>query len=171
MMTEPLSSQQRQQINKTLQQSFDQVAISLRMMLGGEISLRVTTPFLRPAGVQVHLGLTGALEGGLYLDLPEKMALEVVKTLTAGRDLSLLDESARSALMELGNVLASVFVGYFDQSRGLRTLPTPPELSLVPQELPAFTEFFTAEFNWSKSQEKAEVLVGLKKSALDILLA
>ncbi len=171
MSVERLSGQQRCRLSEILQHGLDQAALTLRMMLGGEVSIRIISPFLRPPGVCVRLGLTGALEGGLYLDLPEHMAVEMVKTLTAEQELSLLDEAARSALMELGNVLASVFVGYFDQSRGVRTLPTPPELSLVPQELPEFAGFFSAELSWSKCREKAEVLVGLQKSAIDILLA
>ena len=73
--------------------------------------------------------------------------------------------------MELGNVLASVFVGYFDQYRGLRTLPTPPDLSLVPLDIPLFAGMFRAELCWTKSPERAEVLIGLDRSALDILLA
>lgn len=170
MTSQVISSQQRLRLNQTLQAALDQVANSLRMMLGGTINIRIVPPVMRTPGVSVRLGLTGALEGGLHLDLPEGMAVEMVKTLTNGQDLSLLDEVARSALMELGNVLASVFVGYFDQNRGLRTLPTPPEISLVPLDTPEFAGIFTAEFSWEKCQERAEVLIGLQKSAIEILL-
>ncbi len=171
MAPEKLNPQQQLRLNKSIQAALDRAAASLKMMLGGEINIGIAPASLRTPGVDVRLGLSGALEGGIYIDLPEKMALEVVKTLMAGQDLSLLDEAARSVLMELGNVLASVFVGYFDQYRGLRTLPTPPELSLAPLDIPDFAAFFSAEFSWSKSRERAEVLVGLERSALDILLA
>ncbi len=171
MASELLSPQQRIKLNKTLQAGLDRAARALKAMLGGEISIGIVPPALRPPGVCVWLGLNGALEGGIFVALPEAMAVEIVKTLSAGQDLSLLDETARSVLMELGNILASVFVGYFDQCRGLRTLPTPPELSLVPLDIPEFEGFFSAELRWSKSREPAEVLVGLHRPALDILLA
>jgi CheY-specific phosphatase CheX len=168
---EILSSQQRIRLSEMLQGGLDQTATTLEMMLGGEISIRIKPPSLRNPGVCVWLGMTGALDGGLYVDLPEQMAVELVKTLTVGQELTLLDEAARSALMEFGNVLASVFVGHFDQKRGLRSLPTPPEMSLVPLDMPDFAGFFSAELSWSKCQDKAEVLVGLQKPAIDILLA
>ncbi len=171
MTSDKLDSRQKLSLNKTLQAALDRSAASLQLMLGGEINIGMTPTASRTPGVCVRLGLTGALEGGIYIDLPEKMAIEIVKSLTAGRELTLLDEVARSILMELGNILASVFVGYFDEHRGLRTLPTPPDLSLVPLDIPIFAAFFSAEFRWSKSQERAKVFVGLDQSALDILLA
>jgi CheY-specific phosphatase CheX len=171
LVPEKLNPQQQLSLNKTIQAALDRAAASLKTMLGGEISIGLAPAALRPSGVSVSLGLTGALEGGIYIDMPEKLAVEIVKTLSAGRDLSLLDETARSILMELGNILASVFVGYFDQNRGLRILPTPPELSLVPHEVPDFAGVLSAEFFWSKCHERAEVIVGLERSALDILLA
>jgi len=170
-VAEKLNSQQQLSLNKTIQAALDRSAAALKQMLGGEIRIGVASASLRPAGVCVRLGLNGALEGELYIDLPENMAVEIVKTLTDGRELSLLDEVARSILMELGNVLASVFVGYFDQYRGIRTLPTPPELSLVPRDIPVFAEVFIAELSWSKSRQQGEVLIGLERSALNILLA
>ena len=170
-MPEKLNSQQQLSLNKTVQAALDRSAASLKMMLGGDIRIRIAPASLRTPGVCVQLGLRGALDGGVYLDLPETMAVEIVKTLTAGKELSLLNETARSVLMELGNVLVSVFVGYFDQYRGLRSLPTPPALSLVPLDIPAFAESFIAEFVWSKCRESAEVLIGFERSSLDILLA
>ncbi len=107
----------------------------------------------------------------MFIDLPEEMAVEIVKTLTTGRNLSLLDEVARSALMELGNILASVFVGYFDPYPRLRTLPIPPEMSLVPLDIPPFAGIFSAEFCWNKSQQRGEVVVGLDRAALELLLS
>ena len=171
MTADKLDSRQKLSLNKTLQAALDRSAASLQLMLGGDINIGMTPTASRTPGVCVCFGLTGALEGGIYVDLPEKMALEIVKTLTTGRELSLLDEVAWSILMELGNILASVFVGYFDEYRGLRTLPTPPALSLVPHDIPSFTAFFSATLSWSKSQERAKVFVGLDQSALDILLA
>lgn len=170
-MLEKLNRQQKLSLNKTIQAALDRSAAALKMMLGGEINIGIGPASLRNSGVCVSLGLCGALEGGIYIDLPEKMADEIVKTLAPGQEMSLLDEMARSVLMELGNVLASVFVAYFDQYRGLRTLPTPPALSLVPLDIPVFSELFSAEFTWSKSMERAEVLIGFDRSALDILLA
>ncbi len=166
-----LNAQQLSNLGDRLQRGLDQAAASLQMMLGGNIQIQIVSPSMRTYGVNVRLGLVGALEGGFSIDLPENMAVEMVKTLTARADLSLLDEEARSALMELGNVLASVFVAYFDQNYGLRTLPTPPEISLVPLDLPEFDSFFSAELRWNNCKEKAELLLGLQKSAVDILLA
>ncbi len=171
MAPEKLNSQQRARLNRSIQAGLDLAATSLKMMLGGEIHIGVVTSSARPDGVSVRLGMSGALEGGLYIDLPENMAVKIVKTLSAGREISLLDDIARSSLMELGNVLASVFVGYFDQYPGLRTLPSPPDLSLVPLDIPVFAGLFHAELCWTKSSERAEVLIGLERSALDILLA
>lgn len=166
-----LSTQQRAGLSRALQTGLDQAARTLGTMLGGEVEIRLTSAGLRSPGVCVWLGMTGALPGGLYLDLPEQMALDIVKTLTAGSDLGLLDEAARSALMELINVLGSVFVGHFDQKFGLRSLPTPPEISLAQLEIPPFCHLFCASLSWSGSQESGELLIGLEQPAVDILLA
>lgn len=170
MSADKLGTQQREKLGKALQGAMEQCAATLGMMLGGDVRIVHQPPVLRASGVRVWLGLNGALEGGVFLDLPEPMALDAVKRLTAGTAISLLDETARSALMEVGNVFASVFVAYFDQNRGLRTMPTPPELSLAPRELPDFDGFYTAEICWSSSAEKAELLIGFEASALEILL-
>lgn len=166
-----LSPLQRTSLNKTMQAAFDRAAATLALMLGGEVSLALATRPLRCPGVCVRLGLAGALEGGIYVDLPEKMALALVRKLTSGGEPSLLAEASRSVLMELGNILASVFVAYFDQYRGLRTLPTPPELSLVPFDVPDFAATFCAEFRWNNCREQGSLLVGLDDAALAILLA
>ncbi len=170
-MTAKLNSQQRLRLDRTMQTALDSTAVSLRMMLGGEVKIGLARVSSLEPSIIVRLGLRGALTGKFYIDLPENMAIEIVKTLTAERDLPLFDKMARSALMEMGNVIASVFVSYFDQHRGLRTLSTPPELSFVPLDIPVFAKIFTAQFFWSRIQNPAVISIGLEQSALDILLA
>ena len=171
MIPEKLNPQQHLSLNKSIQAALDRSAASLQMMLSGEVHIELCPPALRAPDVCVSLGLTGALPGGIYIDLPETMAIQIVKTLIPGSHLTLLDEMSRSVLMELGNILASVFVAYFDQSRGLRTLPTPPELCLIPLDIPRYAECLSADFSWTKSHDRAQVLIGLDRSALNILLA
>ena len=168
-MSDKLNSPQQRRLHKMIQIALDRSAAALKIMLGGKIKIGLVRAPLQTPGICVRLGLSGDLKGDIYIDLPEKMAVEIVKTLTAGDELSLLDEAARSALMEMGNILASVFVGYFDQHHGLRTLPMPPEFSLAPIDIPIYAEYFTAEFFWGQSLERAGVLIGLERSALDIL--
>ncbi len=169
-MNGKLNQQKQQQLEKVLRGALVEVAATFERMLGGEIRIHMCAPAFPLQGVGVQLGMTGALEGGFYLDLPEKLALELVKRLTGTGDLSLLDETARSALMEFGNILASVFVGHFDQHRGLRSLPTPPKISLVPLVVAEFAGFCGAELRWSSCQERAQLLIGLGRESLDILL-
>lgn len=165
-----ISPQQQKNMTRVLQPALDQVAATLGMMLGGGVRIVQAPPELRPAGVCVWLGLEGALKGAIYLDLPEKMASDAVKRLSGGGELSLLDETARSILMEIGNVFASVFVAYYDQNRGLRSLPTPPALSLVPLDIPEFDGVFSAQLNWGERSDRTELLIGLEKAAIDMLL-
>ena len=170
-MAQTLGNEQKKRLYGALQAGLDQSAAALRMMLGGRLEIRPRSPVLKESGIQVRLGLHGALEGGVHIDLPEQMADQVVKRLTGRAELSLLDDQARSSLMELGNILASAFVAHFDQSRGIRTLPTPPQLSFVPREIPEFPLCYTAELYWSDCTERGEVLICMQQSALDILLS
>ena len=169
-MTDRLNQQQQKQMERVLQGALEQSAKSLGMMLGGEVRINLSRFGPVPNEVCVWLGLEGALAGSVSLFLPEDMALAMVKRLSGGAELSLLDETARSMLMELGNVLASVFVAYYDQHRGLRTLPTPPGISLVPHPLPEGQNLFAAKLRWSGQETAADLLIGLDKSAVEILL-
>lgn len=170
MVKDKLNPQQRKQMQRVLHGALEQMAATLGMMLGDDVQIDQSQAQLRPMGVCVSLGLEGALSGAVYLDIPENMAVDAVKRLNAGVALSLLDETARSVLMELGNVLASVFVAYYDQNRGLRTLPTPPSLSLVPLEIPEFEGLFSAQVRWGGFDDNTELLIGLRQSAIDMLL-
>jgi len=155
-----------------LQRGLEQAATALAAMLNDRVSIKLGSgrrPLL--VGVSIWLKLKGALPGSICLCLPETLALELAKRLTQTRDLSLFDEMARSALMECGNLLASAFVAYFDESCGLRTLPSPPLLSLVPLQLPDFAEAFTAEFAVEFCQTQGRVFIGLDSAGLRALSA
>ncbi|MCF6178319.1 MAG: hypothetical protein L3J63_02870 [Geopsychrobacter sp.] len=170
MAREKLNRAQRAQLARITQAGLSHAAATLKQMLGGEIRIQVTEEPFRCAAVLIRLGLRGALPGELFIALPENLAQGLVKRLTAESDLSLLNERARSALMEFGNILASAFVGYYDQNHGLRTLPTPPEMSLVPLDIPTFDSSVCASFSWSTGQVRGDLLIGFEQPGLDILL-
>ena len=171
LMAQGPGKAEQARLREIMQTGLEQSLATLRTMLDGRIEFRPQEPVWKNAGVKIQLGLHGALEGGMYIELPEHMADEIVKRLTAGKAQSLLNENARSALMEVGNILASVFVAHFDRSRGLRTLPSPPQLSFAPLELPQFAFCYAARLCWSQCPEQGEVLIGMQQPALDILLA
>jgi CheY-specific phosphatase CheX len=171
MNAKRLSNQQRSRLEKSVQAGLDTAGRTLRMLLGGEIRLGIVSAGTEFPGVAVRLGLSGALAGGVSILLPETLALAIAETLLRNGQVSLLNEEARSAIMEFGNILASAFVVHFDQQQGLRTLPTTPALSLVRQEPLRFDGLFCADFYWSSCLERGQVLIGFEGSALDILLA
>jgi len=154
-----------------LQRGLEQAATALATMVKDPVSIKLGSGRPPLVGVSIWLTLQGALPGAICLCLPETLALELAKRLTQTRDLSLFDEMARSALMECGNLLASAFVAYFDESCGLRTLPSPPRLSLVPWQLPPFTEAFAAEFAVDFCQIQGQIFIGLDTAALQALAA
>jgi len=162
---------QRTRLERIVQVGLSHAAVTLKPLLGDELLIRVSAEPFRPSAVAMRLGLKGALPGELLIALPENLAQALVKRLTAAEELSLLDEQARSALMEFGNILASAFVGYYDQNHGLRTLPTPPDLSLVALDIPAFAGSACARLSWHRQQPPGLLLIGFEQSALDILLA
>lgn len=169
-MVENLSPRRRKEMEKILHGSLERAAATLGMILGDPVHIIQVPPQRKPSGVSVWLGLEGALAGGVCLDLPENVAIDAVKRLNGGVELSLLDETARSMLMELGNLLASVFVAYYDQKRGLRTLPTPPTLSLASFDMPEYDALFSAQVGWGGLTDNAELLIGLDTSAIDMLI-
>ncbi|WP_020678203.1 chemotaxis protein CheX [Geopsychrobacter electrodiphilus] len=171
MTRQKLNTQQLLRLERSVQAGLDAAGKTLKMLLDGNIRIGIITPEVSLVGVCVSLGLNGALTGGVTILLPEMLAVEIVKKLTADAHPSLLDEQARSAIKEFGNILASAFVVHFDQHQGLRTMPTPPDLSFVRQDPPVFDSLFWAEFYWSSCLERGQVLVGLDSPALDILLA
>jgi hypothetical protein len=144
-----------------LQSGLERAAAALTVMLHNPVSIRLGPERPPLAGVSIWLTLTGATPGGICLCLPETLALELAKRLTRSSVLSLLDEMARSALMECGNVLASAFVAWFDERYALRSLPLPPAFSLIPLQLPDFSVVFDAEFAVEFCQIRGQVQIGL----------
>lgn len=114
---------------------------SLRQLLGG--SFRVETDALirsaaaahsslanlRAGGVEVALTLSGKLSGTLFLVFTSKAAIWMVSDLVGEQTRTLpFDEMSRSALKEVGNVVASSFLGALERLSGTGGLPGLPVL-------------------------------------------
>lgn len=89
-------------------------------------------PFVRnnpyPSGdVAIVLGITGDIRGQAILSLSEDLAIKIASGMMMGMDVTELDEMAKSALSELGNMImgnASTILS----SGGTLTDITPPTL-------------------------------------------
>lgn len=152
-----------------VQSGLERAAVAVSVMLDNPVSIRLGSERPPAAGVSIWLTLKGALPGSMCLCLPETLALALAKRLNRTTVLTLLDEMARSALMECGNVLASTFVACFDERYALRTLPLPPTFSLVPLRLPDFPVVFDAQFAVEFCQSQGQVLIGLETTAVSAL--
>lgn len=85
------------------------------------------------SGFGISLRITGELNGGMLLFLPQASASWLSCRLLGQKKFeSLLAEPASSTLKEVGNIIASAFLASLDQQLNLRALPGPPQLSLAP---------------------------------------
>jgi chemotaxis protein CheC len=78
--------------------------------------------------VAITLDFTGGESGRILLLLSPAAARALSELLLGGRTEGELDEAARSALSEVGNIVASACLNAIGQASGLRLLPSVPRL-------------------------------------------
>ncbi|NLJ40832.1 MAG: chemotaxis protein CheX [Clostridiales bacterium] len=67
--------------------------------------MRVVDDMIASRDANVILGITGDLQGSVFLGFSREMALEMVKIMS-GMDMNVIDSFASSALGEIGNIIA-----------------------------------------------------------------
>ncbi len=74
--------------------------------------------------VKVHLGITGHLEGVVFLGLSVQSACEIT-SLMLGEQIMEMNETVHSAIAELGNVISGKASGVLEQEGYLTDITTP----------------------------------------------
>lgn len=86
---------------------------------------------LRCDGVEIALSLSGRISGTFILALDNQAAQQLIVALTGdGAATPGFNEMARSALKEVGNIVASAFLGALESLCGCGGLPGVPDLHL-----------------------------------------
>ncbi|RKD22520.1 chemotaxis protein CheX [Caminicella sporogenes DSM 14501] len=98
------------------------------------IEFKVGKPFLKKSpfnakSVLILIGITGDLKGQAIIDIDKSTALKIVSGMMGGMPVAELDEIARSALSELGNMIMgnSATLLY---NQGIKIDITPPSLMM-----------------------------------------
>jgi chemotaxis protein CheC len=108
--------------------------------------------------VGVGFGVGGAVDGALLMICQREEALRLVGLLMVGHSGEQVDAHARSALSEVGNILASAFLNQIANALGSSVLPTPPHISVG--TVAHVVEELTAEVETQRGGLDRWVLIG-----------
>lgn len=98
----------------------------------GSIQLELKQPIRRKDihfddEICVIIGITGTLKGQVILNLPEHIAKQIASNMMGGMPVAILDDMAKSAISELGNmIIGNAAAGLFDM--GISIDITPPSI-------------------------------------------
>ncbi len=91
----------------------------------GQIFMR-DSAFL-PEGVAIIIGITGEFRGQVFFSMDERTACRIASVMMMGMEVNKLEEMARSAIAELGNMIMGNVSTEFSNN-GIKIEITPPSI-------------------------------------------